>query len=67
MFTAYPPISRYSIAFEPSNLKNSLKSSGSDGIAIGNPPQAFERPKSLFDWPGQPVLQRVVRISQAGD
>ena len=62
-----PPMSRYSTPFELSNFKNSLKSSGSDGMAIRNPAQVFERPQPLLDWAGQPVCERVVRIRQARD
>ena len=53
--------------WEPSNFKNSLKSSGSDGMAIRNPAQTFEGLQSLLDRAGQPVLERVVGIGQACD
>src|ERR1039457_5542810 len=65
MPTAYPPINRYSTRFELSDFKNSLKSLASAGIAIEGPSQEFERPQPLFDWTGQPVLNRIVRIRQA--
>src|ERR1017187_2941874 len=64
MPTAYPPINRYSTRFELSDFKNSLKSLASAGIAIEGPSQEFERPQPLFDWTGQPVLNRIVRIRQ---
>jgi hypothetical protein len=38
--------------FEPSNFKNSWKSSGSDGMAIRDPAQAFKRPQPFFDGTG---------------
>jgi hypothetical protein len=56
-----------STRFELSDFKNSLKSSGSDGIAIRNPSKPFERAQAPFDRPRQPIFQRVVRVRQAGD
>jgi hypothetical protein len=52
MPTAYPPITRYSTLFEFSDFKNSLKSLANAGITIEGPPQKFECPEPLLDWPG---------------
>jgi hypothetical protein len=53
--------------FKSSDFKNSLKSLPSAGIAIEGPPQKFKRPQPLFDRTGQPVRNRIVRISQRRD
>jgi hypothetical protein len=67
MPTAYLPINRYSTPFELNDLKNSLKSLASVGIAIEGPSQEFERPQPLLDRAGQPVPDRIVWIRQAYD
>src|ERR1035441_758003 len=58
---------RHLTLFELSDFKNSLKSLASAGVAIEGPSQKFERPQPLLDWPGQPVLHRIVRIGQTHD
>ena len=51
--------------FDSNNLKNSLKSCGSDGCAIRNPAEAFERLQTLLPASRQPILESVVWVTQA--
>jgi hypothetical protein len=46
---------------------HSLKPLASVGIAIEGPSQQFERPESLFGWPGQPIRHGIVTIGQLPD